>query len=121
MSTGIIMVVDDQPLMLKLVEAILTDEPYEVIALTDAGRAVDLAVEQGERIRLLITDVRMARMSGGELADAVRNHVPNIRVLFMSGASADDAGLEMGTGRDFIAKPFSPAELRQRVKALLGD
>lgn len=120
MSKDIIMVVDDQPLMLKLVEAILANERYEVIALTDTAKAVDLAAEHGERMRLLITDVRMARMSGGELAELVQENCPNARVLFMSGASADDAGLDVGTGRDFIAKPFSPSELRQRVESLLA-
>lgn len=118
-SKGIILVVDDQPLMLKLVEAILASGPHEVVSMTDAAKAAEFAA-QCERLRLLITDLRMARTSGAELADAVEARRPGIRVLFMSGAAAADSGLELGEGRDFIAKPFTPSELRTRIASLLG-
>ena len=83
--------------------------------------AVEITGSCNGRIDLLLTDVIMPRISGKDLASIVKKERPGIRVLFMSGYTADviqkadidaiDAG--------FIQKPFSKAELLKEIRALL--
>ncbi|MDT8321381.1 MAG: response regulator [Xanthomonadales bacterium] len=121
MSKGIILVVDDQPLIVKLVVAVLDDVGLDIMFAGHSRQAMDLAAEHRDRIRLLITDLRMSGMDGEELAREISLHCPDLRVLFMSGEAISDVDLAEGPRRDFIAKPFAPAELVRRVEALLSE
>lgn len=120
-SKGIILVVDDQPLILKLVQAILDGGGLEVVPAVHPGQAIQLASELQQRIRLLITDLNLGSLSGGDLATKVLEHCPGLRVLYMSGDRSDDLHFAAAVRHDFIAKPFSPAELTRRVEALLAS
>jgi two-component system, cell cycle sensor histidine kinase and response regulator CckA len=73
------------------------------------------------RVDLLITDIVMPRMRGGELATRLRAGAPGLKVLFVSGYS-DDEFLRRGLKDHelvFLRKPFSPAELARKVRDLL--
>lgn len=117
---GIILVVDDQPLILKLVQAILADVGLEIVPADHPGQAVRLANELRERVRLLIIDLNLGGAGGEDLARKVLEHCPGLRVLYMSGDDPADLQLPPAVSRNFIAKPFSPAELIRRVEALLA-
>jgi two-component system cell cycle sensor histidine kinase/response regulator CckA len=77
----------------------------------------------GPEIDLLITDVVMPGMSGRQLSDHLRIQFPNLKILFVSGYT-DDAvvrhGVEDSSDR-LLLKPFTPAELAQRIKTLFDD
>lgn len=118
---GIVLVVDDQPLILKLVQAMLDGVGLDIVSTDDSGQAMQLAREHRDRICLLITDLNLGSMSGAELAAKVLEHCPGLRVLIMSGGRSDDPHFAAAARHDFIGKPFTPAELTRHVEALLAD
>lgn len=120
-SNGIILVVDDQPLILKLVQAILNDVGLDIVPADHPGQALQLASELRERVRLLIIDLNLGGAGGADLARKVLAHCPGLRVLYMSGDDPDDLQLPAAVRRNFIGKPFSPTELIRRVEALLAN
>ncbi len=74
-------------------------------------------------MHLLLTDVIMPEMNGRELAERILALQPDMRVLFMSGYTADVAPLEgnlKGSGA-LLAKPFTPGELGHRVRWVLDE
>lgn len=117
---GIILVVDDQPMILKLVQAMLEGVGLDIVLADHPGQAIDLASKHRERIRLLITDLNLGSMSGEDLAGKVLEHCPGLRVLVMSGDRGNDLQFAAAARHDFIGKPFTPAELTRRAEALLA-
>lgn len=117
---GIILVVDDQPLILKLVQAMLDGVGLDIVPADHPAEAVHLASKHRERIHLLITDLNLGSMSGEDLAGKVLEYCPGLRVLVMSGDRSDDPLFAAAARHDFIGKPFTPAELTRRVEALLA-
>jgi YesN/AraC family two-component response regulator len=85
--------------------------------------ALKLAAENKGPIDLLISDVIMPEMNGRELADQLQESHPELRVLYMSGYTADVIGQRgmLGTDVHFIQKPFSNQDLAEKVKEVLGD
>ena len=116
-----ILVVEDQPEVLRFTAAALRSYGYQVIQTAGAGEALLLCEREGDRIDLVLTDVVMPNVSGLELADGLAKLRPGMKVLFMSGYAdsliAHDGVLDGGL--HFIEKPFSPEELARKVRALL--
>ena len=113
-----ILIVDDDPPTVKWTSFLLRDEGYEVIT-ADNGRAALELVER-ESPDLVILDVMMPQIDGLEACRRIRQtmDVPII-MLSAKGETADKVtGLGMGAD-DYLAKPFEPAELLARVKAVL--
>lgn len=113
-----ILIVDDDPPTVKWTSFLLRDEGYEVIT-ADNGRAALMLVER-ESPDLVILDVMMPQIDGLETCRRIRQtmDVPII-MLSAKGETADKVtGLKMGAD-DYLAKPFEPAELLARVKAVL--
>jgi PAS domain S-box-containing protein len=112
---GRVLVVDDRPDVRDFVTDVLRANEYEVIAASGIVDAIALCSE-GETVDLVVTDVEMPDGSGLELAAQLHAMHPGIRVLFMSGHSER---FHPGDG-DFIQKPFSPAELIDRIEGVLS-
>jgi hypothetical protein len=114
-----VLVVEDQEEVRRYAAAALKAYGYQVIPAADAGEA--LLVCERERIDLVLTDVVMPDLSGGELANRLGKRWPAIKVLFMSGYT-DDAIVRHGVlekEAEFIQKPFSPEELAIKVREVL--
>ena len=83
--------------------------------------AVELAAQHAGSIHLLLTDVVMPVTSGRDLATALHAACPSLRVLYMSGYTANVIAhhgiLESGTA--FLQKPFTPAALASKVRSVL--
>jgi PAS domain S-box-containing protein len=117
-----VLVVEDQPEVRKYAVAVLKARGYRVIEAESAGQALRTCERAGEPIDLVLTDVVMPQMGGGELASRLAERRPGIRVLFMSGY-ADDVIVRHGVleqGAELIQKPFTPDQLTERVREILA-
>ena len=113
-----ILVVDDDPPSVKMTAFLLREEGYEVLTSPNGREALRLL--EREKPDLILLDVMMPGLDGFETLREIRAryHIP---VIFLSakGETVDRvAGLELGAD-DYLAKPFEPAELLARVKAVL--
>ena len=116
-----ILVVDDEPMALKLVQSILEKRGFEVLASTSPRQAVKVFQEHGDRIELLISDVVMPEMDGPKLAGHLVALNPDLPVLFMSGFLTENevADASAIAQHAFIRKPFRPSTLVQAVRKML--
>jgi CheY-like chemotaxis protein len=110
-----ILVVDDDPGALRLLEAMLAQAGYRI--RTAPGPREALARVEQEVPDLLITDLRMPEMSGVELLRAVRARFPQVVCLIITGFASDESVEEaFGAGaQDLLAKPVHFAEIQARV------
>jgi DNA-binding response OmpR family regulator len=113
-----ILIVDDEPRYLRLLEANLRTEGYEVVTAQDGMQAID--VFSGQPIDLVLLDVMMPRLDGFATCQRLRefSSVP-IVILTAKGEEQDRVrGLDLGAD-DYLVKPFSATELLARVRAVL--
>jgi response regulator RpfG family c-di-GMP phosphodiesterase len=104
-----------------LVGAILAIEGYNVIEAGSGPLALKVADEFDGKIHLLLTDVVMSPMSGSELVAKIGPMRPDMKILYISGFP-DDASVRHGAVHSqhaFLAKPFSPKILIQKIRSLL--
>jgi CheY-like chemotaxis protein len=96
---------------------------YTVLAADTPDKAISLAGEHAGKIHLLITDVVMPEMNGHELANHLLALYPNLKVLFMSGYTANVIAHHgiLDSGVQFIAKPFLKKDLADRVRETLDN
>jgi CheY-like chemotaxis protein len=116
-----VLVVDDQPDIRELIRKVLHHDGYLVLEAASGSEAIRIAERWEGPVELLVTDVMMPNMRGPEVAAAVRELRPNIEVLFISGY-AHGTTLPSDLVADplaFLAKPFKPSELGDRVRAIL--
>lgn len=119
--TARILVVDDIPANVKLLEAKLSAEYYEVLTAASGQECLDLAAEKAPDLILL--DVMMPGMDGFEVckrikADDTTAHIPIVMVTALSDVSDRVRGLESGAD-DFLSKPVNDTALFARVRSLL--
>lgn len=107
-----VLVVDDQDVVRDVIRLALEGAGYTVIDAASPGDAIALA-RGDSHIDLLVTDVVMPEMDAFELAGRIQAELPGVRILYTSGYT--DAGAE----GPFIQKPFTPAELVEKVGAVL--
>jgi PAS domain S-box-containing protein len=116
-----VLVVEDQAEVRKFAATALKAYGYRVIQAESASEALRFCERERELVNLVLTDVVMPGLSGGELAAQLRKRWPGIKVLFMSGY-ADDAVTHHGVleqSAAFIQKPFSPDQLAHKVREIL--
>jgi signal transduction histidine kinase len=115
-----ILVVEDEPALLRVVTRILRHNDYSVLAAPNGTEALALAADHD--FDLLLTDAVMPGISGFELADQVRQTRPQASVLFMSGYSPDLArpgrGLPVDTA--LVQKPFTEQVLLAAIRAAIA-
>jgi len=118
-----ILLVEDEPSILKLTTRVLTRQGYAVLAANTPGEAVRLASEHASAIHLLMTDVVMPEMNGRDLAKNLQSRYPGLKLLFMSGYTANiivHQGV-LDQGVQFIQKPFSIDDLAAKVREVLDS
>jgi len=117
-----VLVVEDEPQILRIAERALRDAGYKVLAVGSCERALEIHAT-GVPIDILVTDIDMPEMNGIELAARMRETEPGLRVLFMSGY-AEHAAVGHGVLAEddaLLPKPFTPTRLAQRVRQLLDE
>jgi len=113
-----ILVVDDEPRYLRLLEANLLTEGYDVLTAADGLQAIDTF--SSNPVELILLDVMMPRLDGFATCQRIRQYsnVPII-ILTAKGEEQDRVrGLDLGAD-DYLVKPFSATELLARVRAVL--
>jgi nitrogen-specific signal transduction histidine kinase len=116
-----ILVCEDEEDVLQLACGILEEHGYQTIATLRGDQALKQAAEHEGPIDLLLTDVVMPRMNGRQLAESLVTQRPGIKVLYMTGYSADVLGPMHARNDwgDWLTKPFTSAGLLKRVRAAL--
>ena len=118
-----ILVVEDEELVRQMVREILVQYGYTVLEARSGGEAVDLCSRHQGPVHLMLTDVVMPGMNGMELSKRLAPIQPRMKVLFMSGYTANaivfQGILELGIA--FIHKPFTMDSLARKVREVLGS
>jgi signal transduction histidine kinase/ActR/RegA family two-component response regulator len=117
-----VLVVEDEPQLRELTCGMLRERGYEVLGAADAQQALQLCSTYHGTIHLMVTDVVMPRMGGGELVRAARPLRPQMKVLYMSGY-IDSTVVHHGVAVEqvpFLQKPFTAEELNEKVREALG-
>jgi two-component system, cell cycle sensor histidine kinase and response regulator CckA len=118
-----VMVVEDEPAIMKISKMMLQMLGYQVLAASTPTEAIQSAQEYPGPIHLLITDVVMPEMNGCDLANQLKSFNPGIKVLFMSGYTANviaHHGL-LDKSVHFIQKPFSKNEIAAKIRKVLEE
>jgi two-component system, cell cycle sensor histidine kinase and response regulator CckA len=114
-----ILLVEDEPLVRQMTARLLRAMGYQVLEAANAAEALRLALARPTPVDLLLTDVVMPGASGPDLAARLAAHHA-VPVLFMSGhTDVSLAETDVLERSPFLAKPFSPDELRRKVREVL--
>jgi two-component system cell cycle sensor histidine kinase/response regulator CckA len=114
--SGTVLVVDDDSAVRHYLRRVLEQCGLEVLEAAGGEDALRRAAEHSRPLDLVVTDIVMPQMSGRELVRRLSAPHPGVPVLFLSGYFADAP-----RGDAFLTKPFSPAEMWDKLRLLLGE
>ena len=120
--TKVVLAVDDEPINLRLLEAVLVSKGYRIEKALGGREALDKI--ESVNPDLVLLDVMMPGMSGLEVCEEIRSRssIPYIPIIFLTAMQLDQEdvirGLDIG-GDDYIRKPFDELELLSRIRAAL--
>ena len=117
-----VLLVEDEPTILKMTTTMLQILGYTVMAANTPGKAISLVEKFAPDIHLLMTDVIMPEMNGRDLAERLITDKRRMRCLFMSGYTSDIIANQgvLVEGTHFIQKPFSKKELAIKIREVLN-
>lgn len=121
-GTETLLIVEDEPSVRHLAQGVLKAQGYDVLTALNGQDALRVVREhQGQPVSLVITDIIMPQMGGKMMAEWLKSSYPDLKILFTSGYM-DDSGahhIELEKGVEFLPKPYTPAVLARKVRALL--
>ena len=116
-GTQTILMVDDEDLLLRMGETILSSYGYRVLTANSGQKALEIISQSETLVDLVITDLVMPLMSGRELVEHIRQVSPETRTMCTSGYVWPGSKQEKAS---FLKKPFTTQDLLRRVKQTLG-
>ncbi|MGH1403496.1 MAG: response regulator [Alphaproteobacteria bacterium] len=117
-----VLLVEDEDAVRTFSQRALVNKGYEVLSAADGDAALELFEQEGQKnIDLLVTDVVMPGMDGPTLAQRIRQHSPELKIIFMSGYTEDKLKDHLGEGIYFLPKPFTLKVLAEKVKEVLSE
>ena len=122
-GTETILIVEDEEIVRRLASQALGVKGYRILEAANGGEAEVISERYRDRIDMLLTDMIMPGVRGNELAARLLQHHPNMSVLYMSGHT-ENVIVQDGTldaNFNFLAKPFTPGTLTQRVRMILDS
>jgi len=123
MAGKTILVTEDESEIRELLCALLESEGYAVYAACDGQEALEIVRAHLGEIQLLITDLGLPKLGGIELIKRAREIIPSLKIIAASGFGHINVRSELrNVGvTEFFPKPFSPTELVEKAKAMLGS
>ncbi len=120
-TTGTVLLVDDEDMILEVEKELLEVLGHEVLTARGGKEAVEVYKKKGDKIDLVLMDMVMPNMGGGEAYDRMKEINPRARVLLSSGYSIDGEAREiLERGCDgFIQKPYTIKELSKKIMEIL--
>ncbi len=118
---GTILLVDDSDIVRDVIARMLESSGFTVLKASGGEEALSISGKTEVPIDLLLSDMVMPGMGGLELADRIAQVRPDLRILFMTGYAEDIVTRDgiLGENREWIGKPFTQEEIRDRVAAIL--
>ncbi len=122
-ANGTLLLVEDEPLIRSATVGILRSAGFDVLEAEDGQEGLALYLKRAADIDLVITDVVMPVMRGGELATQVRRRYPKAKFIFVTGHPSDSslAPLLNGDNALLLRKPTHPLRLIEAVSLMLGQ
>jgi PAS domain S-box-containing protein len=122
-GTETILVTEDDEKLRKLSETILKQQGYNIILAQNGEEAIGKFVENKDIIHLVLLDMIMPKKSGKEVYDEIKRIKPDMKVIFVSGYTADRMGKDILTEKNvnFIFKPVSPKDLLRKIREMLDN
>lgn len=118
----LLLLVEDDPTIIEVLETGLTDGGYEVVKVRNGTDAIKEIEAGAARFRAIVTDVKLGPgPDGWEVAARARELAPHMPIVYMSGDSTQDWASKGVPGSVILAKPFAPAQLVTAVSALVTD
>ena len=115
-----LLVVEDEPAVRNLVASSLRNEGYHLLLASSAEEALELVETYPGRIDLLVTDAIMPGRSGVDLIRELTGRLPGLPVILMSGYTEETLPLrDLGDTITLLQKPFTPSDLRRRIRTIL--
>lgn len=116
-----VVVVDDDPMMLDVLQRILQRENFELLLGGGGPEIIERLSGYDGPIDLLVTDYAMPDMQGRQLADKLRERFPAVKVLYQTGFSdmLFENRVELEDGAAFLEKPFTARGLREAARLML--
>jgi CheY-like chemotaxis protein len=114
-----ILIVDDDAGMRRILEAMLTREGYEVVQAVDGEAA--LALARSRLLGLIVIDLSMPRMGGGDFCRAYREHGGTAPIVLLTAANVDQEAAARYGADGYIAKPFRVAQVLETIERLAAS
>ena len=111
-----VLAVDDDPLVLMTIAAMLEDLGCDVVEASSAEQALDVLAQQ--KVQLVLTDQAMPHMTGSQLAEVIRHRYPALPVILATGYADKLSGAAGRLPR--LGKPFDQATLAQRITSVMN-
>jgi CheY-like chemotaxis protein len=120
-GAGTVLLVDDEEVILELTRELLEVMGYRVLTATDGKEAVEVYKKNRDETDIVLLDMVMPNMGGGQAYDRMKEINPDIKVLLSSGYGIDGEATQiLERGCDgFIQKPFSVMDLSQKLRQIL--
>ncbi len=122
-GTETILLVEDELMILEMTTNMLQKLGYTVLVASSPSDAIRLAKDHTSTVHLLMTDVVMPEMNGRELSEHLQSLYPDLKILFMSGYTADVIAHRGVLNNEvfFISKPFSKKDIAVKIRKVLDD
>lgn len=122
LGSGYALIVDDETTIRNAAQAVLTHLGFEVQVAADGMRGLEKILRQEINYRVILLDLTMPHLDGHEVYKLVRESMPQLPIIVMSGYSSQKAVELMKDGgpTTFIQKPFSVNAIKEKLMALLG-
>ena len=120
-GTGTILIADDEPVVRRAAQSALERHGYRVLLATNGQEAVDLLLDQENKVSLVLLDLTMPILGGEEALRELRRVRPDIKIVLSSGFNEAEAIQRFAGKRlsGFIQKPYTAAQLAEKLKTVL--
>ncbi|WP_245648979.1 hybrid sensor histidine kinase/response regulator [Magnetovibrio blakemorei] len=122
-GVGTILLVEDEDAVRMFGSRALTNKGYTVLEAANGEEALEVINATDQKIDLIVTDVVMPGMDGHTLVQFVRQEMPDMKVILISGFAENviPGGIQSNSGFAFLPKPFSLKDLAAKVKSVLAE